>query len=384
MDPAVRRLIEALHQASFRCVVAVTGGGTRAAAHLLGVPGASRTVLEVLVPYDDRSLTEFLGRRPEQSCSAETSRMMAGRARERARWLVPGENVVGVGCTASLATDRPKKGDHRFHITVETATAATTRSLTLTKGARAREGEEVVLDAVLLNALGEVAGVEDRVAVPLLPGEDVHLEQNPLTDSLRDFFRGERQAVCVEPDGRVNGEARPPAVLLPGSFNPAHAGHWGLAAAAARIVGGPAAFELSVVNVDKPELSPEEVRRRLAQFAWRAPLWLTRAPTFARKAELLPGVVFAVGADTAERIVQPRYYGDSEERMRTSLAIVRDRGCRFLAAGRRSADGRFLTLADLQVPPACRDLFAGVPESEFHADVSSTLLRGSERTDAPG
>ena len=51
--------------------------------------------------------------------------------------------------------------------------------------------------------------------------------------------------------------------------------------------------------------------------------------TFAEKAQLFPGVVFVVGVDTAERIVQPRFYGDSEERMLQALEQIRQSGCRF-------------------------------------------------------
>src|SRR4051794_38787118 len=116
MDLPTRQLIEALHAAPYKSVLAVTGGGTEAAALLLAVPGGSRTVLEILVPYAGRSLAEFLGHQPEQACSAETGRAMAIRALDRARWLAPAEAGVGVGCTASLATDRPKRGEHRFHI----------------------------------------------------------------------------------------------------------------------------------------------------------------------------------------------------------------------------------------------------------------------------
>src|SRR4051794_18544612 len=114
MDAECRRLIETIHAAGRRCVVAVTGGGATAAAALLTVPGASRTVLEVLVHYAGRSLVEFLGRAPEQFCSPDTARALARRAWQRASWLAPGEEVAGVGCTAGLATDRPKRGEHRF------------------------------------------------------------------------------------------------------------------------------------------------------------------------------------------------------------------------------------------------------------------------------
>src|SRR5579884_1150599 len=124
MDPSLRRLIEALHAGPYRYVLAVTGGGTGAVAALLSVPGGSRTVLEAVVPYHERALVEFLGRAPEQFCSADTARALAERACDRARWLAPGEAVAGAGCTASLATDRPKRGDHRLHVAVHTAAHA--------------------------------------------------------------------------------------------------------------------------------------------------------------------------------------------------------------------------------------------------------------------
>src|SRR5438067_13335892 len=103
-DANTPRLIAAIHAAPPKCVLALTGGGATAAALLLAVPGASRTVLEVAVPYDERALTEYLGDRPEQFCSEEVSRALAERAFERARRLDAGSPVIGVGCTASLAT----------------------------------------------------------------------------------------------------------------------------------------------------------------------------------------------------------------------------------------------------------------------------------------
>src|SRR5262245_41870580 len=131
MNPAIRQLIEALHHAGRQCVLAITGGGVEAAALLLTVPGGSRSVLEVVVPYHEHALVDFLGHVPEQFCAAATSCEMARRAKERARWLAPGQPVVGLGCTASLATDRPKRGDHRFHVAVLGGGQTMTYSLTL-------------------------------------------------------------------------------------------------------------------------------------------------------------------------------------------------------------------------------------------------------------
>lgn len=375
MDAGTQALIEAIHHAPGQCVLAVTGGGTTAAAQLLAVPGGSRTVLEVVVPYAEQALLDFLGRAPDQFCSAAASQAMARRARERAAWLAPCAFVAGVGCTASLATDRPKRGDHRFHVTVDTGTSIATYSLTLTKGARDRQGEEAILDAVLLNALAEAFQVARKVPVALLEGERVEVESRPAGGLLTAFLAGGMPALCFGPDGRMQADAPRPVLVLPGSFNPVHRGHWALAETAQRLTGGSAVFELSVTNVDKPPLSPEEVRHRLAAFTWRSPVWLTRAPTFAEKASLFPGAVFVVGADTAVRIVVPRYYQDSDARMTEALNGIRRQGCRFLVAARVEETGRLATLADLGIPEPFRDLFAGIDAEQFRVDLSSTQLR---------
>jgi nicotinic acid mononucleotide adenylyltransferase len=168
--------------------------------------------------------------------------------------------------------------------------------------------------------------------------------------------------------------SRRPGAIIPGAFNPLHAGHWGLAEVAAELLDLPVAFELSRANVDKPELSQVELQRRLAQFSGRAPVWVTQAPRFVQKARLFPGATFVVGADTALRIVAARYY-ESQADMLAALTVVRAHGCRFLVAPRADASGRCLDHADVPVPAACADLFAAIPTTRFRLDISSTELR---------
>src|SRR5262249_56173664 len=123
---------------------------------------------------------------------------------------------------------------------------------------------------------------------------------------------------------------------------------------------------------DRPPLSRDEIERRLRQFAGRV-VWLTRAPTFVEKARLFPGTVFGVGADTAARILSPRYCPEGD--LDAALAAIRAQGCRFLVAGRVDQAGRLLSLDDLSPPPAHRDLFEAIPADVFRMDVSSTQLR---------
>ena len=133
-------------------------------------------------------------------------------------------------------------------------------------------------------------------------------------------------------------------------------------------------FELSTVNVDKPPLEADEVRRRLAQFAGKHTVLVTRAPTFHDKARLLPGCAFVIGWDTAMRLVDSRYYGGDGHRMLEVLEGIRREGCRFLVAG-RVEDGEFRSLDDVAIPPGFEDMLAAIPEAAFRRDVSSSELR---------
>lgn len=191
------------------------------------------------------------------------------------------------------------------------------------------------------------------------------------------FFTGEAAHHGIGPDGQVIAD-RLPRALLPGSFNPVHAGHWGLARAAARLTGDAVDFELSVHNVDKPPLMAAAALERALQFAGRASLWLTRAPTFVEKARLFPGTLFVVGADTAARIVAPAYYPGGDEGILAALQTIAALGCRFLVAARVDAGGRLTGLEDLHIPTEGAALFHAIPPEEFRLDISSTLLRAGQ------
>lgn len=198
---------------------------------------------------------------------------------------------------------------------------------------------------------------------------------------LDELLAGRLATLTVAPDGATRGDDPPAGALLSGAFDPLHAGHEGMAAAAAALTGLPVAFELAVVNADKGALTADEVARRAAQFAGRHTLVLSRAPLFAQKAALYPGRAFVIGYDTAARVVAPRYYG-GEAGMLAALAALRDAGCSFIVAGRLAA-GRFQTLADLAIPAAFAALFTPIPEARFRADISSTALRADEAEAAP-
>ncbi|MFN0053130.1 MAG: hypothetical protein ACKV0T_13170 [Planctomycetales bacterium] len=403
LDSKWRRLIETIHQSPQQFVIVLTGGGASAVAQLLVVPGGSRTILEATIPYSAAALANWLGKTPEQYCAEETALAMATVAYERGERLsgraraegglsrsaaaplpeeVSGDAIAGIACTAALVSDRPKKGDHRCFVAVQTAGSTSCVALVLDKGARDRMGEEQLVGQVVLLEAARAAGIPTASCPPLAlrPGEVVDSHRQEAAALLKELRLGNRRLVWSLPaEGLAIELASPehqiptPKGVLCGAFNPLHFGHEALRDVAEQLLGGPVYYELSLHNVDKPPLDYLTIERRRAQFTSQ-PLALTMAPTFAEKGEVLPGVTFVVGADTAERIVQPRYYGDSEAAMHAALSRIAEQGCRFLVAGRQSGE-RFVTLADVPLPGPYARLFAAIPPDLFRADVSSTQLR---------
>ena len=379
-DAAWRQTISASHGSGRKALLAITGGGSGAIGALLRIPGGSRLLIEAQVPYDEQALAAFLGFSPAQASSADTAIAMARAARARAALLVPaGSDLVGVGATAALVSDRPRRGEHRFHIACATAAGVAHCTGVLAKGRRDRAGEEdLVSDAIVL-FLAQACGVAAPSPRVLLDPDEHYAEMAVVgANGIDRLLAGETDRVTILPDGQTMLSVPGSFVLLPGSFNPVHEGHLLMARVAEEIRQQPASFEISVTNVDKPPLTGETVRQRLTQFAWKASVELTRAPTFLEKSRLFPNTTFVIGADTAERLVAPKYYGNDMDRMLGALDEIAGSGGSFLVAVRIDATGRVRVLNDIAVPRRYADLFTEIPESRFRLDTSSSEIRARE------
>ena len=368
-------LIQQIHASPTRVVLATTGGGSDAIAQLLRVAGASRTMLEARVPYVDTAVCDLLGARPEHFCSARTARAMAMASFQRARGLVAGSEtpLAGIACTASLASDRAKRGPHRAHVAVQTAAYTLTATLELTKGQRSRAEEEQLVSQLVLNHLAIACDVQQQLPLKLLADEQVQSTRTDAQPQWRDLLLGQVEAVRGGDPSACQKQPRP-AVIFPGAFNPLHQGHRRMAQAAEELLGQQVEFELSIENVDKPPLDYTEIQHRIAQFSAQQTVWLTRAATFRQKSGIFPGATFVAGTDTIARIAELAYYNNDEAARHTALQAIIQNGCRLLVFGRLGATG-FESLSDLELSPELLQICQQVPAEKFRMDISSTELR---------
>jgi len=370
-------LIQRIHAAPTRLVLAVTGGGSGAIAALLQTPGASRTVLSAVIPYSAAALDAWLGAAPEHYCAARTARAMAMQAFEAARGYAAAGNaadlrqLAGVGCTASLASDRPKRGSHRYHIGLQTIGTTATWSVELNKGTRSRAAEEHVVARQLLNVVAEACGVAARLDHELSDNEPVTIERTDASADWQNLFSGEVKMVF---EGRPVASQRTDRLVFPGAFDPLHDGHREMARVAGQVTGLTVEYEISISNVDKPPLDYTQMRFGADQFGDDATLWFTRAMTFLEKSRLFPGATFIVGVDTMERLIDPRYYGGDRLACRAALEEIVTRGCRFLVFG-RTVGGRYQAATEIDLPEPLAAACTPVAESAYRRDVSSTQLR---------
>ncbi|KAL9262908.1 hypothetical protein AKJ16_DCAP04858 [Drosera capensis] len=179
--------------------------------------------------------------------------------------------------------------------------------------------------------LGDHSESDLSVESEELYNEDEELAQllgGQIDFKVYDYYRGN------------NSQNEERKIILPGSSNPLHNGHLKLLEVASKTV------------------------------------IISNQPFFHKKAELFPGSAFVIGADTASRLVNPKYYDGNYNKMIEILLGCKKTGCTFLVGG-RNVDGVFKVLDDIEIPDALKDMFIPIPAERFRVDISSTQIRRS-------
>ena len=184
------------------------------------------------------------------------------------------------------------------------------------------------------------------------------------------ILEGHKKFNILENGRLITEEFISKSLILSGSFNPLHNGHIKLLEAAKNMTKLEPFFEISISNVDKRNISLEDLNSRISQFYNIGKILITNSATFEDKSNLFKKSIFAIGYDTAVRILDNKYY---EKDMKESLSNIKKNECSFLVTGRK-INGKYKYLNDLEIEDY-KGLFSIIPEENFRLDISSTEIR---------
>lgn len=354
-----------------RIYLACTGAGAGLQNLLWRVPGISSVLVGAEFPYGEDAFTDFVRFKPEKFCDERAAMDLAMEAYYRA-YRFDGNPALGIGLTASVATTKEHRGDHRVYVATFSAERSRILCVTLEKGVGViqREVDGETCDLIGVNAILKAVG-EDSYCVPA-PENVLHVVSLPNADTIasRQFFKhpffsreGKREEFLPS---CFNEEDM--AALYPGNFFPPHEGHFGVAEAYRRKLSARVVFSVDATAPNRDGLSPAELLQRAKLLKGYDVLFTDQAPLYLDKARRYPGRSILIGVDAFERMLDPKWGPGIAE---LAKGFIESRTF-FHVADRACGEGP-RTLLEVQIPPE----FKGVPCYRLPGrwDISSTELR---------
>lgn len=356
-----------LKKAEVSLHVIATGAGAGLQQALWAVPGSSAYLSGASFPYYPEETEELLGFHPSHFCDESTAVDLASAAYMKA--FRAGQKTVGVGLTASVASEKVHRGDHRAFICVMTDDKVWTKHLIFTKGvgARQRANDGATCDDAALMMLLDAT---ETAVWPAEPG------------AYKDASELARKRFFAHPFFTMDGYRHLNIAncnewaMMPGAYNPPHEGHFGVAHAYQELKGQRVLFEVSATPPHKPALSVQDLLKRARMLRGHDRIFTENIPMYLDKARAYPGMPLIMGADTMLRILDPKWGLD----VASMLKEMTDLGTVIYVNG-REIDGRFTTVYEIvgHLPDelfkfGC--LFKGL---EGRWDVSSTALRNQTK-----
>jgi hypothetical protein len=308
-----------LGQPGMSLYVVATGAGAGIQDWIWSIPGCSTFFKGAIFPYSTDDSAYFAGVKPEKYASDEFAIDLALAAYLRAisNPLDPNAKPVGLAVTASVASNREHRGEHRIHIACVTRHRMLGRTVILKKGvgavSRLDDGHES--DLLALEAL--IAAMD--------PGHALNEDCLDIEDKVREHFF--KHPVFYAGKRMTAADLSPEWPLLPGAFDPPHTGHESMADAVLAHEKREPIFTICCNPPHKPSITVQEMLRRAKMLPNHAVFFTQDDPLYIDKARAYPGRPIVIGADAVLRLMDPQWCQDPKalydelQKLRTQFLV---------------------------------------------------------------
>lgn len=310
-----------LKEAGVSIHVIATGGGAGLQQELWKVPGSSAYLSGASFPYSTEEQVELLGFTPEHFCSEDAAIDLASAAYMKA-FNYGGKKPVGLGITATVASEKEHRGDHRVHACIITDDKVLTYHYKLIKGVgehrRYLDGGSCddVGFYMLLDTLG--VGINPEGTTAEAGFHMLHCE-DATEKALARFML--RPVFLMDGKRYPNLDSLSKFGLMPGAFNPPHEGHFGMADSFYKETNIRPVFEISAKTPHKEPLKVQDMLKRAKMLRGRDVIFTVGLPYYLDKAKAYPGKPFVVGADAMVRMLDPKWGMDITDMLYEFLSL---------------------------------------------------------------
>lgn len=326
---------EKLKAANVNIHLVATGGGAGFQNELWGEPGSSAYLSGASFPYSPEEQEEFLGFMPEHFASEENAIDLASAAYMKA-YKFGGKNPVGLSVTASVASEKEHRGDHRVYTCLMTNDKVITTHHTMVKGVGTCQRSKDGYDCDSLAFFTLLDGLD--IAQCSTTGKPDYKDATQLaTDRffLRPYFESTGKRFAKVP---VNFDY----AIYPGAFNPPHEGHFGVAEAVRQDYFRETVFEITARPPHKDPLTVQQCLQRAKLLRCNNRIFTVANPYYIDKARANPGVPLILGADAMVRMLDPKWGLDTKAMLQEFYELGTD-----LYIAGREVNGKWMTMADI-------------------------------------
>ena len=350
--------------------VIATGAGANIQNELWSVPGSSAYLSGSSFPYAPEEQEETLGFMPDHFCSEIASVDLAMAAYMKA-YKFAGKKPVGLGLTASVASEKIHKGDHRIYATIITDDRVHSFETVLKKGSGAviRKLDGSIADDLaffmLVDALGVSPFNSECTAIDFRTYKDnTELARSRFFE--RPYFSANGKRSAQLPNSKH-------WALMSGAYNPPHEGHFGIANQVWEDFAHKTVFEITAEPPHKDGLSIQEMLKRAKSLKGYDALFTRKEPFYLDKARKFPGMPLVMGADAMLRMLDPKWGLNIIEMFKEFKRL----GTKLYVSG-RSVNGVITCNKDIlkTVSSELTPLYIEMTETVTgHWDLSSTEIR---------